>query len=47
MGRSMETTYIKGGHSAALVSENVPSVVEFIVYGKRKDIQTLVTGRKG
>jgi pimeloyl-ACP methyl ester carboxylesterase len=41
--RSLQTTFVKGGHSAALVPQNVPSIVQFVVHGTRKDIDTLCT----
>src|SRR5439155_12328026 len=41
--QKLQTRYVKGGHSAALVSENVPSIVQFVVHGTRKDIDGLCT----
>ena len=44
--RQWQTKFITGGHGAALVPENVPSVVEFIVYGTRKDVAKLCTEKQ-
>jgi pimeloyl-ACP methyl ester carboxylesterase len=35
--RPMQTEFIKGGHAAALVSENVSSIVDFVINGVKKD----------
>jgi hypothetical protein len=34
----METRFVRGGHGAALVKENVGSIVDFIIHGKRTDV---------
>lgn len=44
--QSLQTRYIKGGHAAALVADNVPSMVEFIVHGTKTDIETLCTSTR-
>ena len=35
--REMETQFIRGGHGAALVPENVPSIVDFVINGIKSD----------
>ncbi|HEV8543588.1 MAG TPA: alpha/beta hydrolase [Verrucomicrobiae bacterium] len=37
----METRFVRGGHGAALVKENVPSIVDFIIHGKRTDVASV------
>jgi pimeloyl-ACP methyl ester carboxylesterase len=43
LGQRFQTRYVKGGHSAALVRENVDSIVQFVVHGTRIDIDGLCT----
>jgi hypothetical protein len=44
--RPLQTEFVKGGHSAALVPENVSSIVQFVVHGTKKDIDTLCTRKR-
>jgi len=37
-----ETQFIKGGHGAALVESNVPSIVDFILEGKKTEVSELL-----
>ncbi|HWC58235.1 MAG TPA: alpha/beta hydrolase [Verrucomicrobiae bacterium] len=42
-GNSMETRFVRGTHAAALVEDNIPSIVEFIIHGRKIDIETVLT----
>ena len=41
--KNMETQFVIGGHGAALTRENIPSVVDFIIDGKKTDVTSLLT----
>jgi len=43
-GNSLETKYVRGAHSAALVSQNIPSIVDFIINGKPTPPPTAILG---
>jgi predicted esterase len=37
LGNGLEVRYVRGSHSAALVPENIPAIVDFIIEGKLTD----------
>jgi len=43
---SLQTEYVRGGHGGALVQENVPSIVDFIVNGNKTDIDSVFVGTR-
>ena len=44
--REMETRFIRGGHGAALVPANVPSIVDFVIEGIKNDNSAIFVSRR-
>jgi pimeloyl-ACP methyl ester carboxylesterase len=44
--KAMETQFVRGGHDAALVVENISSIVDFIIHEKKTDIGDLLVCRR-
>lgn len=46
LGNAYETRFVRGGHGAALVKENVPSIVDFIIHGRKTEIEGVCWGKR-
>ena len=42
-GNANETRFVRGAHDAALVKANIPSIVDFIIHGKKTEVESVVT----
>jgi pimeloyl-ACP methyl ester carboxylesterase len=42
-GNALETKFVKGGHPAALEPANIPSIIDFVLDGKKTDIPEILT----